>query len=59
MAKPCCKPTDNLIQLFRHLDADNLADVVLLELPHHALLDTKLLEGLYKRLSEASRPVLK
>jgi len=52
------QPT-NLIQLFKHLDADDLADVVLPELPHHALLDAKLLEGLYKRLSEASRPVLK
>jgi hypothetical protein len=43
------KPT-NLIQLFKHLDADGLGDVTLPELPHHALLDARLLSTLYREL---------
>lgn len=41
----------NLIKLFRHLEADDIADVVLPELPHHALLDARLLADLYRRLA--------
>jgi hypothetical protein len=43
------KPT-NLIQLFRHLEADDIGDVTLPELPHHALLDARLLSTLYREL---------
>ncbi|MGN2406740.1 hypothetical protein ACTACD_13270 [Pseudomonas syringae] len=41
----------NLIQLFRHLNADHLSDVELPELPHHALLDARILAALYRRLT--------
>lgn len=32
----------NLILLFRHLEADDIGNVTLPELPHHALLDARL-----------------
>jgi len=41
----------NLIQLFRHLNADHLSEVELPELPHHALLDARILADLYGRLT--------
>lgn len=44
----------NLIELFRHLTADHISDVVLPELPHHALLDARILAGLYRRLTAGS-----
>jgi len=43
------KPT-NLIQLFKHLEAGDIGDVNLPELPHHALLDARLLSTLYREL---------
>jgi hypothetical protein len=50
------QPT-NLIQLLRYLDADDIADVALPELPHHALLDARVLAGLYQLLSSANPAV--
>lgn len=47
------RPT-NLILLFRHLEADDIGDLVLPELPHHALLDARLLANLYRRLATGS-----
>jgi len=44
------RPT-NLIVLFRHLEADDIDNVTLPELPHHALLDARLLADLYRRLT--------
>lgn len=44
----------NLIQLFRHLEADDIVNVTLPELPHHALLDARLLADLYRRLTAGS-----
>ena len=44
----------NLILLFRHFEADEIGDVTLPELPHHALLDARLLADLYRRLSAGS-----
>ncbi|MBA2930428.1 MULTISPECIES: 3'-5' exoribonuclease [Pseudomonas] len=44
----------NLILLFRHLEADDIGDVTLPELPHHALLDARLLADLYRRLTAGS-----
>lgn len=44
----------NLILLFRHLQADDICDVTLPELPHHALLDARLLADLYRRLIAGS-----
>ncbi|WP_411565321.1 hypothetical protein ACLIN3_16480 [Pseudomonas orientalis] len=44
----------NLILLFRHLEADDIGDVTLPELPHHALLDARLLADLYRRLTAVS-----
>ena len=44
----------NLILLFRHLEADEIGDVTLPELPHHALLDARLLADLYRRLTAGS-----
>lgn len=41
----------NLILLFRHLEADDVGEVTLPELPHHALLDARLLADLYRRLT--------
>ena len=41
----------NLIQLFRLLSADHLSNVELLELPHHALLDARILAAQYRRLT--------
>lgn len=41
----------NLILLLRHLDANHIGNVVLPELPHHALLDARLLADLYRRLT--------
>jgi hypothetical protein len=43
------KPT-NLIQLFKHLDANDIGDGTLPELPHHALPDARLLSTLYREL---------
>lgn len=47
------RPT-NLILLFRRLEADDIGNVTLPELPHHALLDARLLADLYHRLTAAS-----
>jgi len=44
----------NLIQLFRHFEADDIGNVTLPELPHHALLDARLLADLYRRLNAGS-----
>lgn len=41
----------NLIHLFRHLEAADIGDLTLPELPHHALLDARVLAGIYQRLS--------
>jgi hypothetical protein len=43
------RPT-NLIQVFRSLEAEEVGEVPLPELPHHALLDAKLLAQLYANL---------
>ncbi|MNE28231.1 3'-5' exoribonuclease [compost metagenome] len=51
------RPT-SLIELFRNLETGDIADVVLPELPHHALLDARLLAGLYQLLSIASNPAV-
>jgi hypothetical protein len=45
----------NLIHLFRHFEADDIGDIALPELPHHALLDARLLAELYQRLKAASK----
>jgi hypothetical protein len=50
------RPT-NLIHLFRHLEADDIGNITLPDLPHHALLDARLLAGLYQRLAGASKQV--
>lgn len=47
------RPT-NLIHLFRHLEADDIGDLALPELPHHALLDARLLADLYQRLTAST-----
>lgn len=47
----------NLIQLFRHFEVDDIDDISLPELPHHALLDARLLAELYQRLTAASKLV--
>lgn len=47
------RPT-NLIVLFGHLEADDIGNVTLPELPHHALLDARLLADLYRRLTAGS-----
>lgn len=44
----------NLILLFRHLEADDICNLTLPELPHHALLDARLLADLYRRLTAGS-----
>jgi hypothetical protein len=44
----------NLIQLFKHLEADDIGNVTLPEIPHHALLDARLLADLYRRLTAGS-----
>jgi hypothetical protein len=44
----------NLILLFRHLEADDIGNVTLPELPHHALLDARLLADLFRRLTAGS-----
>ena len=44
----------NLILLFRHLEADDIGNVTLPDLPHHALLDARLLADLYRRLTAGS-----
>lgn len=44
----------NLILLFRHFEADDIGNVTLPELPHHALLDARLLADLYRRLIAGS-----
>jgi len=41
----------NLVQLFKHLEVGDIGEVPLPELPHHALLDARLLADLYKRLT--------
>ena len=38
----------------RHLEADDIGDVTLPELPHHALLDARLSADLYRRLTAGS-----
>jgi len=48
------RPT-NLIHLFRHFEADDIGNITLPELPHHALLDARLLAELYQRLTAASK----
>ena len=45
----------NLILLFRHLEADDIGDVTLPELPHHALLDARILADLYRRMTDVSK----
>ena len=50
------RPT-NLIHLFRHFEADDIGDIALPELPHHALLDASLLAELYQRLTADSKSV--
>ncbi|MFJ4115279.1 hypothetical protein ACIPV9_02470 [Pseudomonas psychrophila] len=50
------RPT-GLIHLFRHFEADDIGDVMLPELPHHALLDARLLAGLYQHLAGAAKQV--
>lgn len=50
------RPT-NLIHLFRHLEADDIGNITLPDLPHHALLDARLLAGLYERLAGVSKQV--
>lgn len=47
------RPT-NLILLFRHFEADDIGNVMLPKLPHHALLDARLLAVLYRRLTAGS-----
>ena len=47
------RPT-NLLHLFRHLVADEVGNVAFPELPHHALLDARLLVDLYCRLTAGS-----
>lgn len=47
----------NLIQLFRHLEDDDIGKVTLPDLPHHALLDARLLADLYRRLTAGSNRV--
>lgn len=47
------RPT-NLIVLFRHLEADDIDNLTLPELLHHALLDARLLADLYRRLTAVS-----
>jgi DNA polymerase III epsilon subunit-like protein len=37
-----------------HLEADDIGNVTLPELPHHALLDARLLADLYRRLTAGS-----
>ena len=44
----------NLILLFRHLEADDIGNVTLPELPHHALLDARLIADLYRGLTAGS-----
>ncbi|SDS88624.1 protein of unknown function [Pseudomonas asplenii] len=44
----------NLTLLFRHLEADDIASLTLPELPHHALLDARLLSNRYRRLTAGS-----
>lgn len=44
----------NLILLFKHLQPDDSGSVTLPELPHHALLDARLLADLYRRLTTGS-----
>lgn len=41
----------NLLRLFRNLEADDIGDMTIPELPHHALLDARLLAGLYRELA--------
>ncbi|MBH8612138.1 3'-5' exoribonuclease [Pseudomonas mohnii] len=48
------RPT-NLIHLVRHFEADDIGNIKLPDLPHHALLDARLLAGLYQRLAGASK----
>lgn len=47
------RPT-NLIHLFRHFETDDIGDIALPELPHHALLDARLLAELYQRLTASN-----
>ena len=41
----------SLIRRFRDLDADDIGNLTIPELPHHALLDARLLAGLYRELA--------
>lgn len=50
------RPT-NLIHLFRNFEADDIGNITLPDLPHHALLDARLLAGLYQCLAGASKQV--
>lgn len=47
------RPT-NLIQVFRDLDAADIDDLDMPELPHHALQDARILATLYAKLSSSS-----
>lgn len=46
-----------LIHLFKNLEAGDIGEVALPELPHDALIDAQILAELYQRLSAASSPV--
>ena len=50
------RPT-NLITLFSKVSTDALQDVELPDLPHHALLDARILALLYQGLASASQPI--
>lgn len=41
----------NLLRLFRNLEAHDIGDMTIPDLPHHALQDTRLLAGLYRKLA--------
>lgn len=45
----------NLIHLFRNFEADDMGDLLLPDLPHHALLDARLLAELHQRLEATSK----
>lgn len=45
----------NLVRLFRAFEADDIGDITIPELPHHALLDARLLAGLYRDLAPIAK----
>ncbi|PKH19036.1 hypothetical protein CIB54_16885 [Pseudomonas fluorescens] len=45
---------DGSVQLLRHPEADDIGNVTLPELPHHALLDARILADLYRRITDGS-----